>query len=393
MSARRVLHVTGAVPVRTGRREVLAGLTCTLGVGAAAQGQAAIDLALLDIRRYVYVPSATMPDVTIIDGDTDRIVGTLHTGIVAQHVVVSLQTATLIVTDGRSDTVVLVNVFTGAARTVQLPVAADHLTVGTAGRLAAATNRAAGTITLIDLDGGRVDTAITGLPPLRDVMFGEQDMVIYIAAEGLAGIGVIDVAKARLTHEIATFRPTRAGVAALARMPNGRRLLARPKGGGPISVLDPEEGKPIAELSAGIGTVGMFPSGTGAFLLIPDNVNATLAVFRSGHLDEPIALRSAVDVADVHTAWLDSVAFVPCAASRRLLVYNLDTLQFAGEIGLAGTPVRGAVTPDSRALYLPILDPPQVVAVDGATRRIATTFDLPSPPLSAVVAGGWGICH
>lgn len=385
--------MTGVMPARVARREMLGGLAGTLAVATAAPARAAIDPSLFDIRRYVYVPSATTPDVTIIDADTDRITGSLHTGIVAQHVAVSRQAATLIAADGRAGEVALVDVFTGAARTLLLPAVTDQLTVAAGGRLVAAVHQAAGTITLVDLDSARVATVIAGLPKLRDVMFGAQDTELYIAAEGIAGIGVIDLATARLSHEIATWRPNRAGVAALARTPDGRRLLAQPQGGGAISVIDLEAGRAVAELPAGSGTVGLFPSGTGRFLLIPDNATATLAVFRAEHLDQPVALRSATDAAGVHPAWLDSVAFVPCGASHRLLVYDLDTLHPAGEIALPGPPLRGAVTTDSRTLYLPIRDPPQVVAVDGASRRIATTFDLPGPPLLALVAGGWGICH
>jgi DNA-binding beta-propeller fold protein YncE len=380
-------------PFPAGRRNLLAGLAGALGGAAAARAQAAIDPALFDIRRYVYVPSATTPDVTVIDADTNRLVRSLRTGIVASQVVVSRSAAALVATDGRSAAVSLVDVFAGTARTLVLPAPAERLTSGTNGRLVAASDLAGGTITLIDAGEGRVDTVITGLPPLRDVMFGGQDTVLYIAAEGLDGIGVIDVASARLSQRIATFRPTRAGVAALARTPNGRQVLAQPQGGGPISVLDLEQGRPVAELAAGPGTAGMFPSGTGTYLLVPDNLKATLAVFRTERLGDPVALPGAAGVIGVYTAWLDSVAFAPSVAGSRLLIYDLDRLQPAGEIALAGTPVHGAVTPDSRTLYLPLLDPPQVVAVDGATRQVTGRFDLASRPLAALVAGGWGICH
>jgi hypothetical protein len=380
--------------LRGGRRDMLVGLACAIGVGAPTRAHATIEPALFDIRRYVYVPSTTAPDVTIIDTENDWIAGRLHTGIVARQVVVSRETATLIATDGQSASVSLVNVVSGIARTVALPAPVDRLTVGTTGRLVAASDLAGGAIALIDLGEDRQDTVtlITGLPPLRDVMFGNLDTALYIAAGGISGVGVVDVAKARLLHEIATFQPTIAGVAALARTPDGRQLLAR-AWGGPISVLDPEQGRAIAQVAGGLGTAGMFPSGTGSYLLIPDNIEATLAVFRSNRLSDPVALPGAVGVIGVYTAWLDSIAFVPSAPRRSVLVYDLDKMHLMDEIALPGTPVAGAVTPDSRTLYLPVLDPPRVVAVDGATRRIAATYDLPSRPLAALVAGGWGICH
>ena len=87
------------------------------------------------------------------------------------------------------------------------------------------------------------------------------------------------------------------------------------------------------------------------------------------------------------------VVFIPNSAGYRPLIYDLDARRPAGEIALAGPPLRGAVTPDSRTLYLPVRDPPCVVAVDGASRTVSARFDLASPPLAALVAGGWGICH
>ena len=375
-----------------GRRACLAGLAGLLGVAKPGRARAAFDPTLADIRRYVYVPSAATADVTVIDVDGERIAGTLPIGIVARRAVVSREAATLVATDA-AGAGALVDVFSGTVRSFVLPAPADQLTIGAGGRLAAAVNQAAGTITVIGIDSGRADTVISGLPPLRDVMFGNQDTEFYIAAEGIAGIGVVDVAKGRLVRQIAGFGVARDGIAALARTANGRHILAQPKGGGPIGIFDPEQGKPIGELAAGPGTAGIFPSGTGSYLLIPDATEATLTVYRSERPDKPVVLPGAADAVGVYTAWLDSVAFVACAASRRLLVYDLDSMRPAGEIPLTGPPVRGAVTTDSRTLYLPALDPPRVVAVDGSTRRIAATYDLPGPPLSALVAGGWGICH
>jgi DNA-binding beta-propeller fold protein YncE len=386
-------RTTSASPALAGRRGMLAGLACALGVGVAAKARATTDPALLDITRYVYIPSATTPDVTIIDIETQRIVGNLHAGVVAQQAVVSQDAATLIATDGRSALVSLVDVFAGTARTVVLPTPADRLTVSANGRLVAATHLAGGTIALIDLGDARVKAQITNLPPLRDVMFGDQDKVLYIAAEGLEGIGVVAIDTGRLLHEMSTIAPTHADFAVLARTPDGRRVLAQPQAGGPISLFDPEQDKAIAELNGGPGTAGLFPSETGNYLLVPDNTKATLSVFQFAHLAAPVALPGADGVVGVYTAWLDSVAFMPSTARRSVLVYDLDKMRLANEIKLCGTPVRGAVTPDTRTLYLPSLDPPKIRMIDGDTRRVIASLDLSSPPLMALIAGGAGLCH
>jgi hypothetical protein len=84
---------------------------------------------------------------------------------------------------------------------------------------------------------------------------------------------------------------------------------------------------------------------------------------------------------------------MPSTSEHSVLVYDLDMMRRMDEIVLRGRPGPGAVTPDSRILFLPVLDPPQVVAIDAATRKIAAVFDLAEPPLAALVAGGWGVCH
>jgi hypothetical protein len=381
------------------RRRCFARATVSMAIAALASphvGRAAaslqFDAALLDIRRYVFVPSAASPVATVIDTDTDRIVGTLHTDIVARQVEVSRELAKLVATDGISAFLSIVDVFGGTTRRIGLAAPAQRLTLGTTGRFLAAADLAGGTITLIDLVNDRVAGTVGSLPKLRDVMFGDKDAALYIATEAPA-VGVIDIENVKRLRDLPPLRAFASGVAALTRMPNGRRILARPEGGGPIGVLDVERGEAVDEIDAGPGTAGAFPSGTGIYLLVPDNAQATLAVFRTEKLRDPVALRGAPGVTGVYSAWLDSVAFVPSATRQRVLVYDLDAQSLAGEIALSGTPARGAVTADSRKLYLPVLDPQQVVVVDGESRRITATIDLPHVPLAAIVAGGWGICH
>jgi DNA-binding beta-propeller fold protein YncE len=375
-----------------GRRNLLAGLACGIGYAPVTRARASVPF---DIRRYVYVPSATTPNVTVIDTEINQIAATLRTGIVARQAVVSREALTLIATDGSSASVSLLDIVTGETRTLALPNPAERLTVGATGRMVAASGLAGGTIALFGLDEFSRDkvTTIRGLPPLRDVMFGDLDTALYIATQRPGGIGVIDVATTKLTHEIAPVQPNRSGIAAFARSLNGRLILALPEDGGPISVLDPELGQPIGRVDAGPGVTGLFQSGTGRYLLVPNSARATLAVFKGESFADPVSLPAAAGITRVYTGWLDSFAFLPSAVRNSVLVYDLDTMRRVDEIGLRGRPGTGGVTPDSRTLYLPVLDPPQIVAVDAETRKIAAVLDLPEPPLAALVAGGWGICH
>ncbi|MBB5046895.1 hypothetical protein HNR60_001644 [Rhodopseudomonas rhenobacensis] len=343
------------------------------------------------IERYVFVPSAVSPIVTLIDTDTDQISGTLQLEYVPGQVEVSRELTKLIATEGRSAMTVL-GVFGGPPNQIALPNAAQRLVLGARGRVVAAIDPTAGAIALVDLVSERVTASITGLPPLRDVIFGNDDSTIYVVAKGGGGIGVIDAVTGRQLRQIVAGAPPGTDIGTLTRLPGDRRLLLQPQGGGSIDVLDLGLERTIDRIDVTVGAGPAVPSGTGTVLMIPDGLRQTLVV-RSEHFPAPVTLRGAAGVTGTYSAWLDSVGFVASAARRQLLVYDLDRPALAKEITLPGVPVRGAVTVDSRKLYLPLSDPPKLLVVDGKTQQVVATIDLPSQPLVAIVAGGWGVCH
>lgn len=373
------------------RRGLLGSLGWIFGLRIVSHAQAATNPELLDMGRFVYVPSAMAPNVTIVNVDNNRITGSLPIGVVAQQVAVSRGAAALVAADGKAASLSLVDVFNGTIRKVTLSAPVGRLTVSADENSVAAIEPHGSTISVVDLGEGKMKTRVAGLPLLRDVMFGEQDTVLYFAAEGINGIGVIDIASGRLSRIIAGIGTGSAGFAALARTTDGRQLLAQPAENGPINVMDPGDQRPPAQLAVGPGVAGMFPSPIGNYLMIPNDQG--LAVFRSGELARPVVLPGAAEVTGVYATWLDSIAFMPSEARRSVFTYDLDHMQPLPEIPLPGKPVRGAVTADTRTFYLPISDPPQLLAIDGATHRVAKVIELPSQPLTAVIAGGSGLCH
>jgi hypothetical protein len=160
-----------------------------------------------------------------------------------------------------------------------------------------------------------------------------------------------------------------------------------------ITVVDCAANRVHATLHGGLVASQAVMSRAAATLVLADAHGGTLAVFPTGHLDAPAVLPGARGIVGVYATWLDGIAFMPSAAERRVLVYDLDAIHRAGDIALPGTPARGAETPDSQTLYLPVSDPPRLLAMDGQTRRIAAAIDLPSPPLEALIAGASGLCH
>jgi len=363
----------------------LAGANLPGGIRAAAP--------FSDVSRFVFVPSAERSIVSAIDGDRNEIVGDLPLGVVPRQVLLSRTEAKLIATDGTSAGFATFDLSKSELSRVPLPHVVDRIVLGTSGWLVAAAGSKGGSITLFDIRRGITMGRIDGLPKLRDFLFVDQDAFLFVAAEGWSGIAVIDVNTARLTRRIGPFGSGGQGVVALARTPNGRSVLVLPAGDNPPSIIDVESGDVVGELGAVAAADGVVPSGTGAFLIVPDNKEARLRIYREGQSAWATSLPAQPGMGPVYSAWLDSVAFVSCAARRQLLVYDLDKLRPAGSIDLQGIPGQGGVTPDSRTLYVPLTAPSALAVIDSQTRKVVTTVPLESAPLAAVVPGGWGLCH
>lgn len=343
-----------------------------------------------DASRFVFAPSAERASATAVDVERNQIVGELPLGVVPRQVLISRTEAKLIGTDGKSSEFTVTDIAGATVSRVTLPHAAERLVLGASGWLLAAADLVGGTITLFDVRRGVALRRITGLPRLHDLMFVDQDATLFVAAEGWTSIGVIDVNTAILVRRIG---PLTFGVATLARTPSGRNVLAIPDGAAPPSIIDVASSRIVGTLGQDAAADGVVPSGTGAFLFVPDNKGAQLRIYREGQAASATNLRATSGMGAVYTAWLDSVAFVAAAAQRQILVYDLDELRPDGHLDLQGTPGQGGVTSDSRTLYVPLTAPPGLTVIDCQARQVVATLALPTAPLAAVVPGGWGLCH
>ena len=330
----------------------------------------------------------------MFNGGSNAVVGALPIGFLQQQVIISRPEAKLIATDGRGSWFVTLDLPDRRIERVNLPHRAERLTLGANGWLLAIADLAGGKISLFDLRRGGLLRTIDGLPPLRDLLFVDQDGYIFVAAKDWTGVAVIDVNTAVLTQWIQPFRASaRSGIVAMARTPNGRSVVIRSEGADPPGIIDVHARQTIAELGRLAAADGVVPSGTGAFLFVPDNAAPTLNVFRGDKPALAASLPASTGMGGVYSAWLDSVAFVASAPRRQLLIYDLDRLRPEGTLDLAGVPGQGGVSADSTKVYVPLADPAALAVVDGQSRRIVATVSMPATPLAAIVPGGWGLCH
>ncbi|CAH2598793.1 conserved protein of unknown function [Rhodovastum atsumiense] len=374
-----------------GRRDLLAlaaaELLALAGPAAPARGAGPGSAGFGEVARLVFVPQARSQRVEVLDADSDQRIGGLSLGLTPHQVEVSAGVARLVAIDGSSPDLLLLDLVTTTSRRIPLSVAARRLVLSPDGMTAAVADSEAGSVAFVDLLFGRESGVVRDLPPLRDIIFaGRQPMFVYAPA-GRHELGLIDAVTTLPAGPIATPQP----VTELRRAPNGRRLFAHGEGGGPVSVIDLEAERVINDIPAGAGSL-VLPSATGARLLLLEPQAARVSVLDADGSGR-VALAGAGGLDAAYPAWLDSVAFVPSATERCLLVYDLDEPRLAGRIALGGLPLRGSVTPDGQKLFLPLGGTREVLVIDARRRAVLRRVRLDDEPQAALIAGGYGICH
>jgi DNA-binding beta-propeller fold protein YncE len=345
----------------------------------------------VDPTRAVFVSLRDQPAVAVIDPDTERLAGRIETGLVPRQIELASSIGKLLVIDGESRQVNIVDLNVGTIRTVTLDLVPDRLTVTPDGLTAALADSGAGRVLLLDLLRRRILGSVSDLPPLHDMVFSADSASLYLAGQRQGAIDVVTVATGRQATPIATGLPR--GSLALRRAPNGRRLFVRPDGGGGVGVLDLERPGALDPIPTGPAPTAAFPSATGAYLLVADNQLGTLTIIHDGDVRNAAVLKAAADIDAIYTAWFDTLALVPAAAARTVLLYDLEAMRPAESIALAAAAGRGAVTPDGQKLYLPLAEAGEVAVINARQRRLTASVAVPGHPASVVLAGSYGVCH
>ena len=345
------------------------------------------------VARYIFIPSRNDPIVTVVERDSDRVVGTLDAGLVPEQVVVSEATRKLVAVDGIARAVSVVDLANGHRLTIDLDFTPHRLIASPDGYVVTAADFSVGSVAFVELMRNRVASRLAGLSPIRDLMFGADGAFLYVVAERLDGIGVIDVARGKLIEEIAVPGLRSAEAAGLTRSPSGRMGYVKAPGSRTISLLDLSNFRPVREIEVGRDALKAFPTGFGGYLVVPDNSEQTVTIVANASLTVAAMLKGGAGMTTVHSGWFDTLALVPSATERKVMVYDLDRLSRAPDITLPGSPGPGAVTQDGAKLYIALEDASKVAVIDLQRRRLLRTIAVASNPVAAIMAKSFDVCH
>jgi YVTN family beta-propeller protein len=281
----------------------------------------------------------------------------------------------------------------------------EHMELAPNGSLLAVGNIGAGTVSLVSLRENREIARVEGLFEPHNLTFSPDGSLLYVANLGADHVSVVDVASARVINEIPVAEPTAIastaspgaeyqGIINVTRTPDGRLGFAAHGEGDVMSVIDLRTQQTVKRLTLGELPWRAYTTADGRYMLVPNNGDATLSVVSTATLEVVATLPAAEDMTGVNSGWFETTAFVISRGEDKALVYDLVTMQPAGEIALPGTPETGVTTPDGRKLYIALSGSNQVAVIDVRERKLVKMIDdVGEEPWGATMVGAIGYCH
>jgi YVTN family beta-propeller protein len=362
-------------------------------------------LALDAADGYVFVPNRASADVAVIDTRTDRLIARLPVGRVPHQVVVADVADKLVASNTADDTISIVDLGSLRTRTLELDDEPEHMALAPDGVLLAIGNIAAGTVSLVSLEQETEVARVAGLFDPHNLTFSPDGALLYVANLGANHVSVIDVASARVIHEIPVGRPPAfaagdgvgaefQGIINVTPTPDGRLGFAAHGEANELAVIDLRTGELKRRVPLGELPWRAYGTADGRFMLVPNNGDRTLSVISTAALELVATLPAAEDVTGVNTGWFETTAFALSRAGRKAVVYDLEAMAKVGEIALPGTPETGVTTPDGAKLYVALSDTDQVAVIDIRARELIKTIDgVGDEPWGAMMIGALNYCH
>ncbi|THF65472.1 hypothetical protein E6C76_07735 [Pseudothauera nasutitermitis] len=338
---------------------------------------------------YLFVSHPASSLITVIDTREDRIAGTLDAGLAPVQLEGSGDLAKLIAIDGRTPRIHLVELTTGRVVSVALDFVPRRVVLSPDRLKAAVFSPEEERFALVDLLFAVPLGPARRHPQLHDLLFDRWGRTLYVADAG--GIERFDLDAGRPLGRIGPA----GAVLGLYPSVSSRHLYAR-SADGAIHAVELEASATAAgpgSFAAGEGVARAYTNATGTRLFLPDSAQRRMSIVSPLTLETQATLPAAAGLGHVYSAWFDTVAFVPSAEGPAVLVYDQERAARDADIPLSGPGGRGTVTPDGRKFYLPIAGEPRLAVIDAEGRRLAKYLPLDAPPLAALMAVTFGICH
>ncbi len=361
-------------------------------------------VSLADVEKFLFVPSRDVPQVTVIDSRSDRVVARIAMPGITRQVLVSEAVGAMVASFPDRSVLEMVDLSSPASRVkIDLTTAPDFMVLSPDGYLVAAADGGRGAISVVSLQKRQPLLRLSGFGDPRNLTFSLDGSQLYITDRRAPELAVVDIvqqsviARTALTGR-ATSDRTRGGkdepgVSALTRTPDGRYGLVSIASLDSVIIVDLSTFKPVKEIHVGRAPLRPYGTADGRLMLVPNDGDQTVSIIDTTTLETAVTLPGARDVTAINTGWFESLAFV-MSRQNRVVVLDLMKFRKLDDIELPGSPGASVVTSNGQKLYTTLSDVSQVAVVDTQAHRLRALIDgVGRQPAGAILARSNNYCH
>ncbi len=341
-----------------------------------------------DPANYLFATSATRPEITIIDGSIDAVVGRVSLPGLPGDMTVLGRGRWIAVADGKAGRIDLVDVpGRRVERAIAVPVAPDVLRSDATGATLAALDPGSGAVALGSIENSALQT-VAGIPAATYIVFDPKGRLL-VAHQG--GATIVDATRRKVAD--LAVDPANGPVTDVAADPGGEYAFVEQPLRGVVSVFDLRTAARLTVLHPGAPAGRIVPSQDSQFVLVPSG-HRSISVVSNWTLKEKARIVVDIEPDGVGLALFQSVVTMISQSARRVILYDLPDEQQTADIPLPGRPGLSAASSDGSKLYVTLPDTGQVASISLTLRRIEHVIDDVGTGVSAIMpAVGNGYCH
>jgi len=366
------------------------------------RSQGAVSLA--DVEKFLFVPSRDAPQVTVIDGRSDRVVARIALPGVPRQVLVSEAVGAMVASFPDRSVLEMVDLSSPAARVkIDLATVPDLIVLSPDGYLVAAADAGAGAVSVVSLQKRQTLLRLSGFGDPRNLTFSLDGSQLYVTDRRIPELAVVDIVQqsviertaltAGVTSDRVRGEKGGPGVSALTRTPDGRYGFVSIASLDSVIIVDLSTFQPVKRIRVGRAPLRPYGTADGRLMLVPNDGDQTVSIIDTTTLETAVTLPGARSVTAINTGWFESLAFV-MSGQNRVAVLDLMKFRKLDDIELPGSPGAGVVTSNGRKLYTTLSDVNQVAVVDTQAHKLSTLIaGVGSQPAGAILARSNNYCH
>jgi DNA-binding beta-propeller fold protein YncE len=354
--------------------------------------------ALADVDRLVFAASRQIPQVAVIDTESDAVVTRIALPGVPRHLLVSPGLRKLIASDGMADRVDIVDLVTMTVeRTVDLGFPPLLVQLDRSGNLLAIGGSAADHIELLRLSDGETRT-VRGPPDLSAIVFDRSGRRLFATSRTSNSLFVVDLDAAAMVREISPDASHSAapGIAFFATDPGSEYGFAAHGDSGLLSVFDLKKQQQVTSIVLPGPAGRVFPKADSQSVFVANDRDGSISRISTWTLRESARLPVGSDIVGINFGFFQTVAFALSRGESKVVAYDLDraTPTLLRSIELPGRPGSGTISPDGLKFYVALSDKNEVAVIDVRSGRVAKLIPDVEPEIGSVISANQdNYCH